>query len=110
MRSGNWRGFFLENHRPEKGWMHLHLEFDGDQLKGEGVDYVGPWHITGEIDRNIDRLSWNKQYIGKHRVTYQGAVVNGRIVGNWMIGSLLSGPFTIWHEHDDSAFADYESH
>lgn len=108
-KSGNWRGFFLENHRSEKGWMHLHLEFEQNQIRGEGVDYVGPWHIHGEFDAQKASARWEKHYIGKHQVVYEGALVNGRIAGQWQIGHWLSGPFTIWHEQDDMAFAEFES-
>ena len=41
--TGEWNGFYLENHRSGKGWLHLYLQFQDGKISGEGTDYVGPW-------------------------------------------------------------------
>ncbi len=30
--------------------MHLYLEFESQQIRGEGTDYVGPWNLSGHYD------------------------------------------------------------
>jgi hypothetical protein len=97
--SGNWTGFYLESHRPEPGWMHLYLTCDGEGLiRGEGVDYVGPWSLSGTFERKSRRCSWVKSYVGKHRVEYSGILGADGIEGSWRIPPFLSGSFRIWPE------------
>ena len=92
--SGEWSGFYLESHRPERGWMHLYLAFENGQVRGEGTDYVGPWVATGTYDEKSGDCSWVKKYVGKHSVTYHGQCTSNGIQGNWKI--LSTGPFHIW--------------
>jgi hypothetical protein len=93
--SGEWSGYFIEN-RPEKGWMHLYLSFRDGQIKGEGTDYVGPWHIRGEYEEDSGKCQWIKQYLGRHQVCYGGTLGDQGIVGTWKIGDFLQGKFHIW--------------
>lgn len=93
--TGEWNGFFLENHQDQRGWMHLYLTFAEKKIKGEGTDYVGPWHANGEYDLSTGICSWVKSYLGKHPVTYQGTISENGIMGRWQI-SFLSGEFHIW--------------
>ncbi len=93
--SGEWKGFYLEKHQPNRGWMHLYLLFEPGTLKGEGTDYVGPWHIQGNFDAQ-GNIEWVKQYLGKHRVRYHGAYNEQGIRGEWLIHGVLAGPFHIW--------------
>ena len=88
----------MESHRQEPGWMHLHLSFDEGQIKGEGVDYVGPWTIHGEFDSDSGRCHWTKSYVGKHVVLYEGRLTEAGIQGDWTIEPFLNGPFHIWPE------------
>lgn len=92
--SGEWSGFYLEKHRPERGWMHLFLTFEGGQIRGEGTDYVGPWIANGTYDETSGQCSWQKKYVGKHTVTYNGVCTDDGIQGNWRIFS--EGRFHIW--------------
>ncbi|HMO15561.1 MAG TPA: hypothetical protein PKD64_16020 [Pirellulaceae bacterium] len=93
--SGEWKGFFLEKHQPNRGWMHLYLVFDANTMKGEGTDYVGPWHILGHYD-DSGQVQWTKRYLGKHQVHYRGQYSEKGIVGEWTIHNTLTGPFHIW--------------
>ncbi len=98
--SGNWTGFYLESHRSEPGWMHLFLTCDdAGTIRGEGVDYVGPWSLTGSFDPKSRRCSWVKSYVGKHRVEYSGMLGADGIEGSWRIPPFLSGSFRIWPEY-----------
>ncbi len=94
--SGLWTGFFLEKHQPHKGWMHLSMEFKHAIIYGEGTDYVGPWQIQGNSDTETAICRWVKQYLGKHRVQYEGQFGETGIVGKWNISGFLQGDFHIW--------------
>jgi len=94
--SGEWSGFYLENHQPRRGWMHLYINFHNSRIQGEGTDYVGPWIIDGSYDLDNQVCQWTKQYQGKHRVDYQGKVTENGIQGVWNIRNWNNGPFHIW--------------
>ncbi len=93
--NGEWKGFFLEKHQPKRGWMHLYLSFEDEQMKGEGTDYVGPWHIVGSFD-DQKNIAWTKQYVSKHQVHYSGVYSEQGIRGEWNIGGFPAGFFHIW--------------
>jgi hypothetical protein len=94
--SGEWTGFFLEEHRTGRGWMHLYLNFSNGRIEGEGTDYVGPWHIRGSYDLQTSQCQWTKQYLGRHIVIYQGTMSNRGIMGQWEIQHVSTGIFHIW--------------
>ena len=79
--------------------MHLYLEFENQQIKGEGTDYVGPWTLLGSYDANETACRWVKQYVGQHQVTYQGQIGDQGIMGQWDIDQRLRGEFHIWPIH-----------
>jgi hypothetical protein len=83
--------------------MHLFLNFESDSagagkatVKGEGTDYVGPWTLSGEFHSDSGEVQMTKQYLGKHRVKYQGVFGPNGILGGWTISSLVRGQFHIW--------------
>lgn len=92
---GEWNGFYSEYHRPARAWMQLYFEFQENQIRGEGTDYVGPWHAAGRYDLEMRTCSWTKQYIGQHEVHYSGEILDGEIRGKWSI-SRNTGKFHIW--------------
>lgn len=94
--SGEWTGFFLERHQPNRGWMHLYMSFENGTIQGEGTDYVGPWHILGSYDEQTRAASWIKQYLGKHKVEYNGQGGEQGIRGAWNINGFSTGHFHIW--------------
>ena len=116
--SGEWNGFYIERHRPDRGWMHLYLTFENGQIRGEGTDYVGPWVAKGTYDESSKQCNWTKQYVGKHAVQYSGTCSENGIQGQWQIFS--AGPFHIWpksHGHfnelylrDELDFSDESNH
>ena len=75
--------------------MHLHLDFSHDQVRGEGTDFVGPWQLSGNLPGD-NRVRWCKQYLGRHRVDYQGVISGQSIRGTWEIGYGMGGVFQIW--------------
>lgn len=92
--TGEWNGFYLENNRPQRGWMHLYMKFADGRIHGEGTDYVGPWTAKGTYDLDSGKCGWVKEYVGKHDVKYVGQVSETGIVGTWQIMS--TGEFHIW--------------
>lgn len=108
LASGNWTGFYLEPHNPNRGWMHLYLEFaENGSIAGEGTDYVGPWQASGKFDSESGQLEWTKQYLGKHKVHYRGALTENGIIGTWAISNWLTGQFHIWPVHRGDIQAGY---
>lgn len=93
--SGEWNGFYIEKHRTGKGWMHLYLTFENGEIKGEGTDYVGPWVASGKYDESTGHCAWVKQYLNKHKVSYEGICGENGIQGQWAL-TMSSGPFHIW--------------
>lgn len=93
--TGEWNGFYIERHQPQKGWMHVYLSFSDGVIRGEGTDYVGPWTAAGDYDAETGVCSWVKTYLGKHKVFYGGQCGSRGILGKWNIGA-ISGPFHIW--------------
>lgn len=76
--------------------MHLYMNFQQGEISGEGTDYVGPWVITGTYDVSNRVCQWEKQYLGKHRVVYEGKITENGIQGVWNIRNWNNGPFHIW--------------
>lgn len=95
LNESEWTGFFLEDHRG-KGWMNLHLQFEEGVVRGEGVDYVGTWHLQGVYSLDDLSCSWIKQYLGQHPVRYDGRITESGIIGYWDIHGMLSNRFHIW--------------
>ncbi len=98
--SGEWSGFYIEEHRQSRGWMHLFLTFDKGEIRGEGTDYVGPWVAQGRYDEQSGDCRWTKKYVGAHNVDYSGKCSENGIQGSWRI--IGEGPFHIWpksHSH-----------
>jgi hypothetical protein len=70
------------------------LRFDAGQVSGDGKDVVGRFTFAGEYDAKTGRIILVKQYLGKHRVLYEGGPDGeGCIQGTWSIGQFHTGPF-----------------
>ena len=107
-QSGNWTGFYLEPHRREPGWMHLYLDCDQDGvIRGEGIDYVGPWTLVGQFNSATKECSWTKSYVNRHRVDYDGKLGENGIVGQWNIGPFWTDQFHIWPESMNHLYEHY---
>ncbi len=81
--SGPWKGFFLQPVLPGRHWMELSLTFRRGELRGEGRDWVGAFHIKGRYEIESGKCWWTKQYVGKHAIQYQGYNEGKGIWGTW---------------------------
>lgn len=95
LREQDWMGFFLEDHRG-KGWMNIRLQFENGVMRGEGVDYVGTWHLDGTYALEDGSCSWTKRYLEQHEVVYEGRITDVGIQGQWSIHGMISNQFHIW--------------
>lgn len=79
--------------------MHLTLQFEGNIIRGAGIDGPGPFAIIGTCDAASAQLKFAKAYIGKHTVNYEGALQNDEITGTWSLtqnGRLMQGQMRLW--------------
>ncbi len=82
--------------------MELHLSFRQGEMTGEGRDFVGAFIIRGKYTLADGKCHWNKRYLGRHDVFYQGFNEGKGIWGVWEIAqensASLRGGFHIWPE------------
>ena len=77
--------------------MNLYLDCNEEGVvRGEGIDYVGPWILTGQFSEPKRNCVWNKSYVNRHSVYYEGLLGENGIVGVWNIKPFLRGRFHIW--------------
>jgi hypothetical protein len=81
--SGPWKGFFLQPVLPGRHWMELSLTFRRGELRGDGRDWVGAFHIKGRYEVASGKCWWTKQYVGRHSIHYQGYNEGKGIWGKW---------------------------
>jgi hypothetical protein len=93
--SGAWRGYWEQVFWGRQPMEDLVLHFEDGVVTGEGADVVGPFTFSGLYDER-GQVTLVKQYIGLHRVVYQGTYDGeGTIYGRWSIGEQWSGPFAL---------------
>lgn len=101
--SGPWTGFFLQRAIPGRHRMELRLTFQNGSISGEGRDWVGPFILRGRYELADGKCRWNKRYVGRHDVFYQGFNEGKGIWGVWEIPTvthpdICRGGFHIWPE------------
>lgn len=97
--SGPWEGFFLMSHTGRKRhMMELLLTFSETRITGEGRDFVGDFILRGRYDIETGHCLWNKKYVSKHEVGYEGYNEGKGIFGKWEINDSTPshGGFLIW--------------
>ncbi len=79
----------------------MHCEFavrlDG-KVDGKGDDDIGKFVWEGSVSGNA--LNMIKQYVGKHKVEYQGSIDGRKLAGNWKINN-LTDKFQLEAENSD---------
>jgi hypothetical protein len=104
--TSHWRGYW-----EQRGWgrqsMHdLVLKFAEGVISGKGNDCIGSFRFEGTCDSQ-GVVVMMKQYLGKHRVLYQGQYDGeGTIFGRWSIGPFDSGEFLLSLVPDRAASAE----
>ena len=96
--TGPWTGYFLQPGFSQQFRTWLSLTFQNGRMTGDGQDYVGPFLISGRYSVEDGKCSWTKQYLGQHKVFYQGYNEGKGIWGTWDIPKVWSGGFHIWPE------------
>lgn len=97
--SGPWEGFFLMSHTGRKRhMMELNLTFSETRITGEGRDFVGDFILRGRYDLESGHCLWNKKYVSKHEVGYDGYNEGKGIFGKWLINddTPSHGGFLVW--------------
>ena len=88
--SGKWTGRWFQGNA--NGEMTLDLTVVNNKISGNGTDVTGNFTIRGTVDE--DDIQFDKQYIGKHLVSYKGSSTNGKkYKGTWDIKNNTSGKF-----------------
>lgn len=98
--SGTWRGFWEQPRFGRQEMQAFELRFSGGRVQGSGVDIIGGFTVRGDYD-DAGQVTLVKQYLGKHRVEYQGGPDGeGCILGTWVVRATLGdavcedrGPF-----------------
>jgi hypothetical protein len=97
--SGSWAGFWEQTGWGRQRMSAFELHFRDDQITGGGTDVIGPFRISGLYESRSGRVRWFKQYLGKHRVFYEGSPDGeGNIGGTWVIeldGRTNTGTFML---------------
>jgi hypothetical protein len=83
--------------------MALNLTFTQGVVRGEGVDRVGEFSITGSYDLKTGNVRLTKAYVGAHSLTYEGRNENDGqwIWGLWRHLTLDRGGFHLWPEGEE---------
>lgn len=56
----------------------------GQVLRGKGHDDIGEFILQGYVEPN-GTAHFEKQYLGKHTVLYEGQLEGERITGEWSV-------------------------
>jgi hypothetical protein len=81
--------------------MRLSLRLDQGCIEGEGDDCIGRFTFHGHYDER-GNVSMVKQYIGQHRLRYEGTYDGeGTIFGQWSYSPSWTGPFALRLEAAD---------
>lgn len=109
--SGKWVGFYTFGPRSDPYRMDLFLQFDGERMTGEGIDNIGRFTIDGHYSIETRKCGWIKQYVGRHRVDYDGVQGGKAIGGMWTIrvhpSRVSRGGFRIWPATAGELTAEY---
>lgn len=101
--SGRWTGFWLQRFFAGRQYMSLNLTFVNGVVRGEGVDRVGAFSVTGTYDLKTGNCAMNKAYAGAHSLSYDGRNEgDGQwIWGLWRLHTADRGGFHLWPEGED---------
>jgi len=89
-----WSGWWEQRGFGRQKMHDLVLDVAADgMVRGEGVDCVGRFTFRGRF-RSDGTISLVKQYLGAHRVIYEGCNSGEGIFGDWLIPELCWGQNT----------------
>ena len=101
--SGPWTGFWLQRFYVGRQYMSLNLTFIHGVVRGEGVDRVGEFSISGTYDLKTGNCLLTKAYVRAHSLRYEGRNEgDGQwIWGLWHLRGFDRGGFHIWPRGED---------
>ena len=106
--SGKWNGFYLRSASEIQNRMDLNLDFETNNVTGEGVDAMGAFLVLGAYDPDSGKVWWTKTYVdcdgsdSAHDVSYEGNADHNGIWGTWCLAeSKERGGFRIWPRAED---------
>jgi hypothetical protein len=101
-----WNGWWEQLGLGRQKMHNLELEVDPmGTVTGEGEDCIGPFTLQGRF-RLDGSVSLVKQYLGRHRVYYEGNNSGEGIFGTWHIPAFGLGRFALRPMADVSAELD----
>lgn len=85
------------------------LSFQDGIIRGEGLDDIGYFSVTGFYDAETRQCRWHKKY-SSHTIYYNGFNDNNRIWGTWEEPAFLwnKGGFQLWPEGYSEAVSESE--
>jgi hypothetical protein len=90
-----WTGWWEQRGLGRRMMHNLVLDVAADgTVVGGGEDCVGSFTFTGQL-RADGTISLVKQYIGRHRVSYEGHNSGEGIFGTWHISNFWTGRFAL---------------
>jgi hypothetical protein len=107
--SGVWEGFWKQEGLGRQPMAAFRLKVLKGEVTGGGVDVIGRFVMAGEYDPQNGAVTIVKQYLGKHKVLYQGSPDGeGCIAGEWTVREsyfgtdfVNTGPFLMRPERPD---------
>lgn len=96
--SGAWTGFWIQAGLGKQS-TSVTFRFADGKIQGAGSDMIGKFVFAGDYELKSGRCVMTKQYLGAHRVEYEG-VCEGRELWLWGMWRIRwdKGGFHLWPE------------
>lgn len=97
---GTCTGYYVYNNNKKEDMSFSYFTMRNGRVRGQGDDPVGAFTICGTFDKTKMTLQFDKQYVGKHLVKYNGKITGtpGKTLvvdGKWNIPGSWDGPFQL---------------
>ena len=87
-----WQGYFEQGgQRHDMTWMAFQAR-PGEIVRGKGHDDIGEFVLQGWVEQN-GMAHFEKQYLGKHIVMYDGMITGKEINGTWALEEMRGAFF-----------------
>lgn len=96
--TGLWKGFFMYKGKSSRDDTSMDVTMVAGIVAGYGTDTVGDFHVQGTYSDDNLSITWDKSYIGKHVVYYNGTLKGNTITGEWHTSASWYGSFQLTFE------------